>query len=50
MKLMDGQSVTEMDRRGVYEIDRQTKCQKIEMPLKLITFYKKFFTGSRMCY
>ena len=27
-KWMDGPSVTEMDRRGVYEMDRQTKCPK----------------------
>ena len=29
MKWMDRLSVTEMDRGGVYEMDRQTKCQKI---------------------
>ena len=28
MKWMDRPSVTEMDRGGVYEMDRQTKCQK----------------------
>ena len=28
MKWMDQSSVTEMDRGGVYEMDRQTKCQK----------------------
>ena len=34
---MDGQtSVTEMDRGGVYELDRHTKCQKMKMPLKWI--------------
>ena len=36
MEWMDIPSVTEMDRGGVYEMDRQTKCQKIEMPLKLL--------------
>ena len=28
MKLTDRPSVTEMDRGGVYEMDRKTKCQK----------------------
>ena len=28
MKWMDGPSVTKMDRGGVYEMDRQTKCKK----------------------
>ena len=28
-------------------MDRQTNCQKREMPLKLIKFYKIFFTGTR---
>ena len=32
--LMDRPSVTEMDRGGVYEMHRQTKCQKMETPLK----------------
>ena len=27
MKWMDRPSVTEIDRGGVYEMDRQTKCQ-----------------------
>ena len=44
---MDGQtSGTEMDREGVYEMDRRTKCQKLEMPLKWI----KKITGTLMCY
>ena len=34
MKWMDGASVTEMDKGGVYEMNRQTKCQEMEMPLK----------------
>ena len=35
MKWMDRPSITELDRGGVYEMDRQTKCQKkMEMPLK----------------
>ena len=47
---MDRTSVTEMDKGGVYEMDRQTKCQKMEMPLKWITFNKIFLTDNRMCY
>ena len=47
MKWMDRLSVTEMD---AHEMDRQTECQKMEMPLKWIKFYKIFFTGTRMCY
>ena len=43
-------SIIEMDRGGIYKIDRHTKCQKMEMPLKWITFLKIFFTGTRMCY
>ena len=40
---MDGRpSVTETDRGGVHEMDRQTNHQKKEMPLKLIKFYKIF--------
>ena len=34
MKLMERPSVTEMDIGGVFEIYRQTKCQKNKMPLK----------------
>ena len=30
MKCMDGPSDTEMDREGLYEMDRKTKCQKME--------------------
>ena len=42
MKWIDRPSVTEMDRgRG-----RQTKCQKMEMPLKWMIFW----TSTRMCY
>ena len=36
MKWMDRPSDTEMERGGVYEMDRQKKCQKIEMPLTWI--------------
>ena len=50
MKCMDIPSATEMDRGSVYEMDRQTKCHKMEMPLKWIKLYKNFFTGTRMCY
>ena len=39
----DRPSVTETDRGVVYEMDRQTKCKKRKMPLKLIKFYKIFF-------
>ena len=42
MKWMDspsvGPSVTEMNRGGVYEMDKQKKCQQIEMLLKCIQF------------
>ena len=50
MKWMDRPSVTEMDIGGVYEMDRQKKCLKMEMPLKWIIFYKICFTCTRMCY
>ena len=46
----DRPSVTETDRGGVYKIDRQTNCQKREMPLKLIKFYWIFFTGNKIWY
>ena len=47
---MDGQtSVIEMDRGTVYEMDKHTKCQNMEIPLKSINFFKDFFTGTRMC-
>ena len=36
MKLIDIQSVTEVERGGVYEMNRQKKCQNMEMPLKWI--------------
>ena len=38
MKWMDKPSVTEMNRGGDYEMDRHTKCQKMEMPLSLMKF------------
>ena len=46
MKWMDRQSITEIGREVFYEMDRQTKCQKMEIPLKWI----RFFTSTRMCY
>ena len=39
-----------MDKGGVYEIDRRTKGQKMEMPLKWITFDMILGTGTQMCY
>ena len=50
MKWIDRPSVTEMDLGGVYEMERQTKCQKMEMLLKWMTFSKIFWTGIIMCY
>ena len=38
----DRPSVTETDRGGLYEMNRQTNRQKREMPLKLIKVYKIF--------
>ena len=46
----DRPSVTETDRVGVYEMDRQTNRQKNKMPLKLIEFYKIFFIHITMGY
>ena len=40
MKRMDRPSAIEMDRGGVYEMDRQTKCQKMQMPLIWIKLKK----------
>ena len=34
MKWMDRPSVTEMERGGVYEMDRQKSKKNMEMPLK----------------
>ena len=50
MKWMDRPTVTEIDRGVVYEINRQTKCQKMEMSLKWIKLYKIFLTDTKMCY
>ena len=50
MKWMDIPSVTEMDRGGVYEMDRQKKRQKNETPLKWIKFYKTIWTDNKMCF
>ena len=36
MKWMKRQSFTEMKIGGVYEMGRQKKCQKMEIPLKWI--------------
>ena len=47
---MDRPCVTEMDRGGVYEMDGQTKWQKMEIPVKWIKFNKICWTGTRMCY
>ena len=41
MKWMDGPSLTEMERGGVYEMDRHKKCKKNKMRLNwknVITF------------
>ena len=39
MKWINRPSVAEMNRGSVYEMDRQTKCQKkMEMPPKFIIF------------
>ena len=35
MKWMDRISVTENNKGGLNEMDRQTKCRQIKMPLKL---------------
>ena len=51
MKQKERPSVTEINRvYRVYEMVRQTKCQKMEVPLKWINFNKIFWTGTRMCY
>ena len=43
MKLMDRPTVTEMDRGGVYEMDRQTDLpKKKDIPQKLIKLYQIF--------
>ena len=49
MKWIDRPRVTEMDR-GDYEMERRTKCQKMEMPLKWKTFSKIFWTASIVIY
>ena len=38
IKWMDRPSVTEMEKGGVYKLDRQKKCQKMFMPLKCILY------------
>ena len=50
MKWVDRPRVTEMDRGGYYEMERRTKCHKIEMPLKWKTFSKIFGTATIVCY
>ena len=42
MKWMNRPSVIEMDRAGVYEMDGQKQCKKMEMPLKWIKFNNAF--------
>ena len=50
----DRPSVTETDRGGVYEMDRQTNRQKngnaTEILYKFYINFIRFFTGTRMCY
>ena len=36
MKFIDRPSVTEIERGGVYEMNRWKKCQQMEMTLKWI--------------
>ena len=50
MKWMDTASVTEMDRGGVYEMDRRKKCRKNGNATERENFYKIVWTGSNMCY
>ena len=47
MKWMDRPSVAEVDRGGVYEMDRQTKCQKKEITLLSaeFNFHNMYFFG-----
>ena len=42
MKCMDGPSDTEMDREGLYEMDRKTKCQKMIFFFKSYPFQWRF--------
>ena len=42
VKWMDRPSATEMERVRASEMDRQTKCHKMKMPLRLIKFNNKF--------
>ena len=42
MKGMDSPSVTEMNRGGVYEMDRQNKCQVLECVIKFYPFQWHF--------
>ena len=42
MKWMNRPVVTEIDRGGVYEMDRHTKWQKMEMPLNWRKFNNTF--------
>ena len=50
MKWMDRPSVTEMDTGGVYEMDRQTKCQKNENATDIDKILYNFLTGTIMSY
>ena len=46
----DRPSVTETDRGGVYEKDRQTNRRKNGNATEIDKIYMIFFTGTRMCY
>ena len=47
-KQVGGCSANSDGRGSVYEMDRQTKCQNMEMPLKWIKCSKIIWTGIRM--
>ena len=49
MKLMDRPIVYDMDREGVYEIDRQTKCRKNWNATQMDKIIRFFWTGTTMC-
>ena len=42
MKWMNKPSVTEMEKGGVYEMDRRKSAKNMEMPLKYIKFNNTF--------
>ena len=43
---MEGPSVTEMDMRVLYDMDRQTKCHTIGNATEMNNIYKIFITGT----